>query len=456
MRFAFVLTTLAGLVGSTGLATACPVESAVLAEDVSTNAAPTTSAPCLTNVDWRSVRRLFEARYAIGASGTTRTGVGSMTSAFAALELGFALQLGSDPAQPSYEIELSGGASAQRFTGAVEATGLTTRAGLRLGPARMVASMDDEGRGNIAAFPLTMELAHSGELAARPRISSRPEMARALYSRERVELATRVIRVEGAGTKAATTAPGTTEPRKPSAWAIDVFPLHAGVDFAAQDATRFDTTIGGSMLGVVEHTLGAKLDLLALDYHRSDLSMAEPTELTTIWMLRIDGVDPHTGTGYRMGWGEVVVPEQHAAFAQRVDPENGRLSIGGVGWYSRPRGWGGFGMQYRREPYVSMTGELGLEDRVSAEVYFPRALGLVARTFGARTKRLVDDALVHDVTAGIEVDATYQGDGWSSRLGVELGRTYYTVLDDAMPETAGFVGAVGLTLQHTGRRAWSR
>lgn len=452
MRFAFVL---AALVATLDTAIACPAE-AVLAEDVSTSDAPSTTASCLTNIDWRHVRRLFEVRYAMGAAGTTRTGIGSMASAFAALELGFALQFGSDPAQPSYEIELSGGASAQRFTGAVEATGLATRAGLRLGPARMAAAMRDEGRGNMATFPLTMELAHTGELAARPRIGSRPELARALYNRERVELATRVIRIEGAGTKVATTAPGATEPSKPSAWALDVFPLYAGLDFAAQDATRFDTTIGGAMLGVVEHTLGAKLDVLALEHRRSDLSMTGPTSLQTIWVLKLDGVDPHTGTGYRMGWGELVVPDELSDFAYRVDPENGRLTIGGFGWYSQPRAWGGFGVQYGREPYISMAGEIGLEDRVSAEVYVPRALGLVARAFGARTKRLVDDALVHDLTAGIEVDATYAGDGWSSRLGLELGRTYYTALDDAMPTTTGFVGSLGLTLQHTGRRAWLR
>jgi hypothetical protein len=78
------------------------------------------------------------------------------------------------------------------------------------------------------------------------------------------------------------------------------------------------------------------------------------------------------------------------------------------------------------------------------------------RGFGARTTRLVDDALVHDLTTGIELGASYGGKGWTSKLDLELGRTFYTALDNTMPTEAGFVASFGLSVQHTGRRAWLR
>ena len=435
-------------------ATACPTASAVPI-DVSTNDTPATTAPCIIGIDWRSVRRIVELGYAVGAGGTSRSGIGSAANLYATLELAYGLQFGRDPEQPSYEIEVSGAVTAQQHAGAIDATGLVTRAGLRLGPAQIAASVVDEGRGNLAAFPMTLELAHVGELAARPRISSRPELARALYTRERVELATRILRVEGAGEKATTTAPGITEPKKATSWALDLIPLYSGVDIAAQDGARFDFTVGGALLGVVEHTTGAKLDLLRVEHHRVDLPMRGPTSYQTVWMLKLDAVDPTTGAGYMLGWGEVIVPDELRDFAYKIDPEEGNLTIGGAGWYTQ-RGWGGFGMQYKREPYISMTGELGLEDRVSGEIYVPRALGFVARAFGARTQRLVDDELVHDVTAGIGLDASYARDGWSTNVGLELGRTFYTVLDNAMPTSTGFVAEFGLTVQRAGGRTWTR
>ena len=450
MRVAFAV---AGLALSSSSAFACP-ERVADPTDVSTNEAPATTDPCIVDVDWRSVRRLFEIGYAVGAGGTSRSGIGHAANAFAALDLAYALQFGSDPAQPSAEIELTGSATAHRLSGAIDATGLVTRGSLRVGAARMAEAMVDEGRGNVAVFPL--ELAHTGELAARPRISTRPELARALYGRERVELATRVLRVEGAGEKASTVAPGETKPRKPSAWAIDLLPLHTGVDIAMQAGTRFDWTVGGALLGVADHSMGAKLDVLGVEYRRIDLPMSGPTTMETVWVLRMDAVDPKTGTGYLLGWGEVIVPDALQDFADRVDPENdGTVTIGGVGLYSHTK-WGGFGAQYKREPYLAMTGELGLEDRVSGEVYVPRALGLVARVFGASTKRLIADELSQDFTAGLELDASYATGGWRSTVGLELGRTYYTALDNALPLRAGFVAALGLTVQHSGRKAWTR
>jgi hypothetical protein len=410
----------------------------------------------MSQVDFTHAGRVVEVTHVIGAGGVTRSGVGSVASAFAAVELAVGLQFGSDPEQPSYEIEVRGGAALQHSEGAKGATGLVTRAGLRLGPARMAESVLDEGRGNIATFPLTMELSHAGELAGRPRMSARPELARALYTRERVELASRIIRVEGAGTNVPATAPGTTEVRKPSSWAIDVIPLYAGLDVALQDATRIDATVGGSMLGVVEHSMGVKADVLKIEHRRIDLGMYGVTNINTVWMLEVEGTHPETGSQYQVGWGEVIVTDELRELLPFVNEESGNLTIGGAGWFSKPRSWGSYGLQYKREPYVAMTGDAGVEDRFSAEVSVPRAFNLVARTFAARAKRMAGEVERNDVTAGVELDATYTRDGWSTKAGVEIGRTYYTALDNTQPYSTGFGAAFDLTVQHTGSRTWSK
>jgi hypothetical protein len=222
-----------------------------------------------------------------------------------------------------------------------------------------------------------------------------------------------------------------------------------------QTDARIETSIGGYMLGVDEHTSGSSLDFFGIEHRRIDLPMLT-TNVDTLWMLRVDGVDPNTGSQYYVGWGEVLEMPGGEELGKKLDPENGSISIGGVGWYSKRREWGGFGLQYKREPFITMAGEVALEDRISAEVYVPRALGLVARTFAAWTTRLVDGELKHQSTAGIELGASYAKDGFTSKVGLELGRTYYTALDDAMPMSAGFGAAFGLTVQHTGRHAWVR
>lgn len=452
MRFAAALLALVAPALASHPASACP---ATVATDVTTDDLPATSSPCMDRVDFSHVHRSLELSYVVGAGGTSQSGVGKAATAFAGLELAYGLQFGGDDTQPSYEVELTGGAAGSRSAGDVNATGLVTRAGARIGPAQMHASVIDEGRGNIAFFPMTMELAHVGELAARPRLSARPELARSLYGRERVELSTRVVRVEGAGEQAQAGAPGATAPKKPISWVVDAIPLHAGVDIAMQDTTRFETTIRGSMLAVAEHTSGVAVDMFGIEHRRIDFPMADATDLDTLWMLRIDGVDPYTGSQYYVGWGEVLAMPDKGELVELIDPENKRISIGGVGWYSHHR-WGGFGAQYKREPFVTMTGAVALEDRVSGEVYVPRALGLVASVFGARTTRLVENELRHASTAGVELAASYARDGFSSKLSLDLGRTFYAALDGLAPETTGFAANVGLTVQHSGSRTWRR
>lgn len=450
MRLVPVLVLVAGPILIPERAAACPD---TVANEVSTDDSPATTSPCMAKVDFSRVQGAGEVRYVVGAGGTSQSGVGQMGSLYAGLDLGYGLQFGGDPQQPSYEIELSAGAAGQLIAGDVEATGLVTRAGLRLGPAQMKPSVVDEGRGNIAWFPLSMELAHVGELAARPRLSARPDLARSLYNRERLELRTRIVRVEGAGELPQNTAPGLTKPKKPTSWAIDVIPLHAGLDIAAQDVTRFETTIGGSMLGVIEHTTGMSVDVFGIEHRRIDMPMAGAMNLDTLWVLRLDGVMPQTGTKYYMGWGEVIDMPDADRLGDKLDPEHGSITIGGAGWYAQ-RDWGSWGAQYKREPFATMAGVIALEDRVSGEVYVPRAYGLAARVFGARTTRLVNDELAHAMTAGVELDATYVHEGWSWKAGLELGRTFYTALDAALPDTAGFGAQFGLTMQHTGRRSW--
>lgn len=406
-------------------------------------------------VDFSQVHRSIAVGYSAGAGGTTQTGVGQTALTFAGLDLAYALQFGGDEDQPSYELELSGEVSAQHLDGDVSTTGLVTQASARLGPAQVTEAVVDDGRANFAFFPLTMELAHTGEMGALPRLGARPELARSPFDRERVALSTRLVRVEGAGEKASTEAPGATLPKKPTSWGFDFITLHADVDVAKQSATRLETGIGGALLGVTEHTTHAQLDVFGIEHRRIDLPMTGATNLDTLWMLRLAAVNPQTGTQYYMGWGAVIDMPDRDALARRLDPENGDISIGGIGWFTQ-RGWGGWGAQYKREPFVTIEGNVALEDRVSGEVFVPRPLPVVARAFWARATRLVDNELRRDSTAGVQLDASYTRGGFVSRLGVELGRTFYTALDDTMPQSTGFAASAGLTVQHSGRRTWTR
>lgn len=422
-------------------AVACPRR-----QDVDAAERPTT-ASCL-GFDWNQLRSVLELRYTLGVGGTMRTGIGGAASGHLGLDVVYAVQFGSDPEQPRYEIEVSGGAIGQRFAGAIAASALATRAGLRFGPARVPAHVDDD-RSNVVSFPMTLELAHNGELGARPRISARPELARGLYTRERIELATRAVRVEGAGYTRHDRA--RVEDKPPTAWALDFLPLHTGVDIAVQDATRVDTRIGGGLLGLYEHTRGTTFELIGIEHRHVDAPMAPPGFLT-IWVVRVDVADPETGTTYTLGLGKLLLPPELDDFAYRFD-DDGAPAIGAAGWFFR-RDWGGVGLQYRRDSYVAITGELGIEDRVSGEVAVPALLDGVVRGFAARTSHLVEDELVHEVTAGVEIAASYAHAGLRARLALELGRTFYTALDDALPTTTGFAAALGLTVDYANSHTW--
>ncbi len=437
------------VVAAADVASACPGDS----KDVTTDEAPVAT-PCMTNVDFSAARRTFELRYALGAGATSRSGTGHIGSVFGSLELGYGLQFGGEE-QAAYEVEVSGGMTAEQLAGDVSAAGLVTRLTGRLGPAEMTPATFDEGRGNIAWFPLTMEIAHVGEVSARPRMAARPEVARALYDRERVSISTRLVRVEGAGELPKDTAPGLTQPKKPTSWGIDAITLHSEVDVAMQNGTRVQTTVGGYMMSVVEHVSNMSVDFFGIEHQRIDLPMGEPTDLDVLWLLRVNGVNPATGAQYYVGWGEAIDMPDRDSLAAKIDPEQGSITIGGAGWYAQ-REWGGWGLQYKREPFVSMTGAAALEDRVSVEVFVPKLLNLVVSGFGAYTTRLVDDELAHATTGGIAVDASYTRKGFTSKIGMEVGRTFYSALDGALPEDAGFGASFGLSIQHAGSRTWMR
>jgi hypothetical protein len=434
-----------------GIASACP---GTLPHEVSTDESPGTQSPCMRQVDFSTYRSAVDIRYVLGASGANQSSVGTTANAFVVLDLGYGLQFG-DEAQPSYEIELSAGAAGQRTGGDVSATGLVTRGTVRVGPAQMAPSVLDEAKGNIAWLPLTWELAHVGELQAQPRLSARPDLSRARYGRERVELATRLVRVEGAGEKKASTAPGLTEVKKPTAWVIDAIALHGGVDATMQNGTRLETTIGGAMLAGGEHTSGLSMEFFGIEHRHYNLPMLGTSNLAVFWALRVDGTNPKTGTQYYAGWGEVIEMPDRDKLAERIDPYEQKLTIGGLGWFFN-RGWGGWGLQYKREPFMTMTGAVALEDRVSAEVFVPRALNLVVRAFAASATRLVNDDLRHDSTAGVELDASYTRDGFTSKLGLGFGRSFYTSLDGGLPDRAGAAASVALTVQHAGGRSWPK
>ena len=71
-----------------------------------------------------------------------------------------------------YQLAASVGAAAHHVAGAIDASGASTHAELRLGPARVADGDPANARVNLVTFPLTFELAHDGELAALPRLGA--------------------------------------------------------------------------------------------------------------------------------------------------------------------------------------------------------------------------------------------------------------------------------------------
>ena len=68
---------------------------------------------------------------------------------------------------------------------------------------------------------------------------------------------------------------------------------------------------------------------------------------------------------------------------------------------------------------------------------------------------MVADELKEDVTTGVEVQAARSFAGFDAVLHGEVGRSFYTAVDDGAPEV-GFGANVALSITRRGATRWTR
>lgn len=415
---------------------------------------------------WQKMRfdhltHIVDLSYLTNVTAIAATGGASRVNTSVGVDAGYTAQFGGQD-RPEYEISASIGATARRTEGAdgVRGNAIETRAAAKLGPAALFLA-DTMPHSNTVWFPLSFEITHDGDLAELPRLSARPDVLRARYGRERITLSTQMMRMETSGDSVAKDRVAGPGERKPVAMAFDVVPLDASFEATLQNGARYETTVGGSALRVIGRVAeGLRVDVLGVEYQDIRLPSGTRTDITTFWGFRADYVNPKTGTHYFAGWGGIVeIPDQELWHQLTVSTDaNGKetdgLQVGGLGfWVDRP--WGTIGGQYRREPFVTMTGEAAIEDRGFVEATMPGALSYTVRAFAARTQHIVDAALKSDYTMGVEVDAAKRLGGFDFGLHAEAGQTFYAAVDNTTPDEVGFAAHAALSITRAGSTRWS-
>lgn len=386
---------------------------------------------------------------------TTATGGDVTVDAAAGLGATYVATFGR-AGHAEYQLAASLGATLHHLAGAVDATGAGTHAELRVGPA-IVADGDAENpRTNTVSVPLTFEISHDGELAALPRLSARPDVARARYGWQHVGLATRALRIEMEGSTKRSGEVAGPGGRVPVPMAFDLITFHADLDLTSQDAgRRVEGALGGALLEVATHGGLSNLHVtfLELDHHEVSLTGDQSAAVDTVWMLRADLTSPRTGSRYHLGWGAIVEIPGRTELERDLDIDDGELDVGSIGWWHE-RAWGGVGWQYQRTPYVTMAAQPAVEDRWSLETYRAGAIDVRAQAYVARTRRWIDDAWRLDTSGGVALDAHRRLADLDVTLATELGRSYYGALDGQAP-TPGFAARATLTIRAAADHAWT-
>jgi hypothetical protein len=398
-----------------------------------------TLVPAVTHAD---VSHEVELGYEISvtASGDT-AGDGLLVTSLGAVA-DYVLQLGED-----WTVSVEAAAIARRIEGAVRASTLSTRGALSWGPTPFPASNRDDGR--ISFFPFTAELEHEGDLAALPRMSDRADVARAPYLWQRVEGATRAVRIEMSD-DGVDEAADRREDR--FAGAVDVIPVRSSVDITEQGGRRLDIQASGALLGVVSRFPGDGFaDVLAIEQRLTRLPGGEQASIDVVWPARGEVVLPKSGLVMRAAWG-VVFDSRSSAPRPRVVEHRPR-DIGSFGLAFEHGRWAG-GVQWDRAPYVAMNAEPVLEDRIALEgLWTGDQTRLRGKAFLARTQRL-DDAEAEGVwTGGVELDARRDVGAVDLGVSAEVGQSYYAVLDGAAP-SADFGARGALTIRRARGKRW--
>jgi hypothetical protein len=429
-------------------------------------AGPTSACPepCLETAPMQlgQLTHIFDLSYVTGVRAVAATGEASHVDTSVGIDLAYTAQLGKVE-RPEYQLSVGLGVTAHRIQGsAINANGFATRAGVTLGPAPLLLA-DTADRFNAVWFPMAFEIAHEGDLAQLPRLSARPDFMRATYGREHVTVSTQMVRIETSGDNVPADRPTGPGGRVPESAAFDVLAFEGSLDATMQDGMRLETSFGGYALRAIGRiATGMRLDLLGYEHREIRLPNGVSTHMGTFWALRADYVNPATGTHYFLGWGSVVNVPEESTLRALLDAHDGpdddededELSVGGLGfWVDRP--WGTVGMQYRRDPFITMAAEPALEDRVFVEATHRGALTYTGRWFLARTLRLSNSELLEDITTGVELDATRRLAGFDVGLHAAIGRTFYAAVDNAAPQV-GFAANASLSISRSGTARWSR
>jgi len=360
---------------------------------------------------------------------------------------GYVMGIGED-----YTIAVDASVVARRIEGAVRASTLSTRAGLAFGPAALPPANQDGGR--YVWFPLSAEVEHEGDLAALPRLSDRPDVARAPYLWQEVAGATRLLRVEFADDGVDEDVPAEyQQPEDRSTGAFDVLPVRSSLAVTEQGGTRLDAASSLSMIGgLFRFPYQGNLDVFGVEQRLTRRPDGGTSTVDVAWMVRAEMVNPATGSAYQMGWGIVLDSSGTRSPRPRVVDHRPR-HIGGFGLFT-PRLASGVGVQYRREPYLAMDGEPALDDRFWVEGWWHvEKATLSGKGFVARTQRLHDGDAAGVWTGGVELDARRDVGPFDLGVRAEVGQTFYAVLDGAAP-TASFGARGALTVRRAAGHRW--
>jgi hypothetical protein len=416
---------------------------------LTSQASPAGAAPCAlgadptmpTCIEWMLETRhelVASASAGITASGDSR---GGLMSEVARADLGYTLSFGKDV--PFWAIDISAGVTGQRNDGLVSGFGASTRLALYAGPVAPPAESRYMTSGGLA--PLPIDLKHEGELAALPRLSAPADVAPGTYSSEHVDLQSAVVRFAAL-----------SEEQNDAAHAIqrgylDLIPLWGTLDATFQGGTRVGGSFGGAMLGVAAqggHYPG-HLYLLGIEDHALQLIDGTAREWTEIWVVRSEFTSRTTGTGFRLGWGQIAgeFPWPGEERDHRKSHSIGELALGD---FDR------FDVQYARHPYITMAGNYAYEDRVSGEAAIGTDFHIALRGFVAHTVQGNGEMIVaKDWTAGVEATGSRKISGLDVGMRAEVGRSFYASLDEAAPQP-GFAARAAVSISRSVQKTLGR
>lgn len=357
----------------------------------------------------------------------------------------------------AYQIVASVSAAARRVEGTLATTGASTHAAVAVGPALVRDGETSHPRTNRETFPFTFELVHDGALAALPRLSARPDLRRDPYSWQRAELTTRALREEGQSRLS-----HGEIPKGPSDWNLDstagdLLSLRAAVELTSQDSEHLETTVGAALMTVTSHGVEPlwfrRFSALEFERRMRTFTDGQHANVDTLWMLRMEAARSPSSTGYAFGVGLTWGMPEADAVRREFGNKHGDIAVLNFGWW-HGRPWGGVGWGFVHEPYVTMDGQSGVEDRATIEAARYGVIDLHGQAFYARTYRVRDGVWSTDDSGGLALDAHHRLAGLDLTLSAEVGRTFYGALDGAAP-TLGLAARATFTIRAAGDHAWS-